>query len=89
MQSLVQVLVSALVFALFVPKVGLLGKSMDFGGNNSLLVHALLFALASHAVSHLVTMVVMPALRVSTTVAKDVAQDSGLYGKDGHGQRMY
>jgi hypothetical protein len=79
---------SALVFALFVPKAGPL--KLNLGGDKySLYVHALLFAVAHRAVSHVVEMVVKPALCLATTVGKDVVEDSGLYGKNGHGQRMY
>ena len=88
MLDLVHVLMGALVFALFVPKAGPL--KLNLGGDKySLYVHALLFAVAHRAASHVVEMVVMPMLRLTTQVGREVAQDSGLYGEGGHGQRKY
>ena len=64
MNHLVYVLMSALVFALFVPKMGLL--KLNLGGDKySLLVHAVLFALTHRTVSHLIKTAVKPLLKVA------------------------
>ena len=66
-------LLSALVFALFVP-----GVLITLGGKRAVLVHALLFALTHQVVAQL----------VDGVFSKVVSTGKGLYGEGGAGVRQ-
>jgi hypothetical protein len=84
--QIIHVIVSALVFAWFVP-----GVFVTIGGKQySLLVHAGLFAVTHYTVRHFLDrMLATVSLRKKGLYGEDGhgTQRKGLYGEDGHGRQ--
>jgi hypothetical protein len=81
--QVIRVLVSGVVFALFVP-----GFVVKLGGKYTIYVHALLFALVHHGVyMFLDSILTTVGIKTKGLYGEDGhgIQKKGLYGEDGHG----